>query len=76
MNEDSLEIIEKAISLYPDQKALKWSKAVQLQFLSRFRESDSVLESNKVVELKQFDSHINGQILKQKQGDFTDILDQ
>ena len=43
MNEDSLEIIEKAISLYPDQKALKWSKAVQLQFLSRFRESDLVL---------------------------------
>ena len=28
MNEDSLEIIEKVISLYPDQTALLWLKAV------------------------------------------------
>lgn len=60
MNEDSLEIIDKAIGLYPDEAALKWLKAVQLQFLSRFRESDELLETSKVVELKQFDSLVNG----------------
>ena len=64
MNEDSLEIIDKAIGLYPDEAALKWLKAVQLQFLSRFRESDEILETGKVVELKQFDSQVNGQIFK------------
>ena len=52
MNEDSLEIIDKAIHIYPDYTALKWLKALQLQFLSRFEESNSLLKHNRVVELE------------------------
>ena len=62
MNEDSLEIIDKAIHIYPDYTALKWLKALQLQFLSRFEESNSLLKHNRVVELEQFDPQMNRHI--------------